>query len=42
MQARLDERFSLHPLTTDERATCESMLGQASVLQHASSFSEKP
>lgn len=28
MQTRLDERFSLHPLTQDERATCESMLGQ--------------
>jgi hypothetical protein len=28
MAARLDERYSLHPLTQDERVTCESMLGQ--------------
>jgi len=26
MQNRLDERYSLHPLTADERVTCESML----------------
>jgi len=28
--ARLSEQFAMHPLSPDERVTCESMLAQVS------------